>query len=70
MFGANQRTIEDKIAEQDDDAPTSGFPYSAMGDDIPDDVTPQQAMHRRREESVHEAEMEDIERRQNGGGRQ
>lgn len=60
------RTLEDRIAEADDDYPSDRFPYSAMGDDIPDDVSPRQAMHRRREQSVHEAEKKDIARRQRG----
>lgn len=54
----HERTIEDEIAEQDSDHPSNHFPYSAMGDDIPDHLSPRQAMHYQREKSVHDAEAE------------
>lgn len=64
MRDPHHRPIEDRIAEQDDARPHDRFPWSAMGDDLPADMTPRAAMHKRREANVLAAEAKDIRRRQ------
>lgn len=59
------RTIEDRIAEQDEDYKRAqnsavAWAHEQMNDPVPADVPERKAMHRRREKSVVDAEAERI----------
>jgi len=65
MVRHTDRTIEDRIAEQDDDYKRANnsavaWAYDRMNDG-PEDI------HARREKSVHDAEARDMKARRDGG---